>query len=282
MTKRAGDPGEVLMAEGVQKWLHRSYQESWFIAGHTRFATRGKVNRRNSHPFRYGRIIGSHNGMCDAPLKFNVDSEYLFWALNKHRGDYNKALGDVRGYWGLSWFDGNEFTLTVHNGDLALTEVEGVWYYSSDWKHLESCTGKSSRKLADGEVVKFNDQGLIGSSVTDPNIPKFESTAFTYYSTGSYYTSTGGTTTRRNYKSGGRGGYGKKAAQSWLENEDLAGAGSDDAKDYDTGWAQAWSEYTDQHTDDATSTGVTSIHSMTDEQWSHHEEQMEMFDRYSG
>jgi glucosamine 6-phosphate synthetase-like amidotransferase/phosphosugar isomerase protein len=77
MTKRATDPATAMRDEKLQKWLKNSQDSAWFIAGHTRFATRGSVNRRNSHPFRYGRIIGSHNGMVGAPGKFKVDSEFL-------------------------------------------------------------------------------------------------------------------------------------------------------------------------------------------------------------
>lgn len=256
MTKRAGDPAKVLRDDKVSKWLKGSRDSSWFIAGHTRFATRGKVNRRNSHPFRYGRIIGSHNGMCDAPDKFQVDSEYLFWALNKKRGDYNEALGEIGGYWGLSWFDGEDFYLMSHNGELAVVEVGGVWYYSSSWKHLDACTGGDCHTFGEGEVWKFNANGVVGSSADDKSSVK------PFVSTGSkwgYYASTGrsgGTTYYssnhvRNRASGGRGGAGRKAANQWWGGKDQTNgtaSGLEEIRDYDQEWADAWGTYCDEET----------------------------------
>ena len=277
MTKRAGDPQKVLLDAKVSKWLKASRDSSWFIAGHTRFATRGKVNRRNSHPFRYGRIIGSHNGMCDAPNKFQVDSEYLFWALNKKRGDYNKALDGIGGYWGLSWFDGEDFYLMSHNGELAVVEVDGVWYYSSSWKHLDACTGGDCHTFGEGEVWKFNADGLVGSSAdSDSGVKPFVSTGskWGFYSSNgrsgnTYYNGgTVGTTCLRNRKSGGRGGAGRKAAGQWWENEDQTeGAASESnvVRDYDQEWAEAWGTYCD------TEDGGGSAHSMSDEEFQNSE-----------
>lgn len=267
MTKRAGDPSKVLLDAKVQKWLKASRSKAWFIAGHTRFATRGKVNRRNSHPFRYGRIIGSHNGMCDAPDKFQVDSEYLFYALNKARGDYNKGLSEVGGYWGLSWFDGEDFYLMSHSGELAVVEIDGVWYYSSSWKHLDACTGGDCHALGEGEVWKFNANGLVGSSnVKGSEVEAFVSTSSEW----GYYSSYGKSDGTIYYSSRNRRGTGRAASGSatttknWFENENginTNGSGSGTLRDYDQEWCDAWTSYCD---DDGGSGG---IHGMTDEKF---------------
>ena len=284
MTKRAGDPSDVLCKRKVQTWLQNSQRDQWFIAGHTRFATRGKVNRRNSHPFRYGRVIGSHNGMVDAPNKFTVDSEYVFWSLNKHRGDYNKALGNISGYWGLSWYDGDNFFLMNHNGELAVVEVEGVWYYSSAWKHLDSCTGRDSRTFIEGEVWKFDSTGLIGTSnAEDSGVPAFKTEALEYwtkryggYSNSGTYEDTGNWRSQRskhtrNYKSGGRSSAGKKAAAEWWNDHEVDASIDSSVREYDKEWADAWSSYC---TDDSEGAGGSS-HTMTNEQFADAE-------RYSG
>jgi hypothetical protein len=264
MTKRAGDPSKVLLDNKVSKWLKASRDSSWFIAGHTRFATRGKVNRRNSHPFRYGRIIGSHNGMCDAPDRFQVDSEYLFWSLNKKRGDYNKALDQIGGYWGLSWFDGDDFYLMSHNGELAVVEVDGVWYYSSSWKHLDACTGGDCHTLGEGEVWKFNADGLVGSSnVEGSEVKAFVSSGskWGYYGSSgrsgatNYYAGSNGVAARRNSQTG----RGRKAANDWWRDKDQtesAASGNSEVRDYDQEWADAWGTYCDEES--------VSIHSMSD------------------
>ncbi len=260
MTKRAGDPSKVLLDAKVSKWLKASRDSSWFIAGHTRFATRGKVNRRNSHPFRYGRIIGSHNGMCDAPDRFQVDSEYLFWALNRKRGDYNKALDQIGGYWGLSWFDGDDFYLMSHHGELAVVMVDGVWYYSSSWKHLDACTGGDCHTLGEGEVWKFNAGGLVGSSnVKDSGVKAFVSAGskWGYYSnshrSGAHYSNASYGTA--NERTGG------KTANEWLSDKDQgqrsAASGSSEVHDFDQEWVDAWGAYCDEES--------ASIHTMSDD-----------------
>jgi len=230
MTKGAGDPSNVLRKKRVKKWLKSSRDTSWFIAGHTRFATRGMVNRRNSHPFRYGRIIGSHNGICDAPQKFKVDSEYLFYAINKARGDYQAGLETIGGYWGLSWYDGEHFYLLSHSGEIAYEIIDGVLYYSSSWLHLDSCTGGDSDVLKEGQVIRISPDGTVDSSSdTDSPIKPFTSNA-----------------RYRNRRSGGRGTTGRKESTSWqdaggyLSNDDTT---TDTTRDYDTEWQNAWAEY---------------------------------------
>lgn len=261
MTKGAGDPSDVIRKKRMQNWLKQSRENGWFVAGHTRFATRGKVNRRNSHPFRYGRIIGSHNGMVDAPRKFTVDSEYLFYSLNKARGAYQAGLEDISGYFGLSWYDGSDFYLLCHSGELAYEIIDGVLYYSSSWSHLDSCTGGNSTPLSEGQVIRIGPDGTIAdSTVEDSPIEKFTSTAYSHYGGkgcggySSYYDDANWKSTGRSgsytksYNSGGRGGAGRKEATAWQDQE-LDGTGNvTDAttREYDGEWQDAWADYCTQ------------------------------------
>jgi hypothetical protein len=252
MTKGAGDPSDVLRKKRVQKWLKHSRKAAWFVAGHTRFATRGKVNRRNSHPFRYGRIIGSHNGMCDAPQKFQVDSEYLFYSLNKARGDYQAGLEDISGYFGLSWYDGSDFYLLCHSGELAYEITGGVLYYSSSWSHLDSCTGGNSTPLSEGQVIRISPDGTIADSlVADSPIEKFVSTAYSYYGIKggyktSYYDDTSWNSTgssgshTKSYNYGGRINTGQRQLDS------IGDITESTTQNYDSEWQDAWADYCTQ------------------------------------
>lgn len=266
MTKGAGDPSTVLRKKRVKKWLKQSHDTGWFIAGHTRFATRGKVNRRNSHPFRYGRIIGSHNGICDAPQKFQVDSEYLLYAINKARGDYQAGLEKIGGYWGLSWYDGEHFYLLSHSGEIAYEIIDGVLYYSSSWLHLDSCTGGDSDVLKEGQVIRVSSDGTVDNSWdTDSPVKPFSSKALpNYLGCGEYnrygawnsadddrYFTSGRSSAQhyRNRRSGGRGAAGRKESTSWPHEQDAGGYLSNDdttagtTRDYDAEWQTAWAEY---------------------------------------
>jgi asparagine synthetase B (glutamine-hydrolysing) len=160
MCKRAGDPIGCLGDADFADFIDKSCYKGWFIAGHTRLATRGRVTTRNAHPFRFGRIIGCHNGCVDLPRKSNyaVDSEYLFDSLNKENGDYQKAFAEIAGYWTLAWFDGSDFYLQAHDNEVCIGRDKcGNWYYSSDWRHLEACTGPLHNVaiISDGVTIRF-------------------------------------------------------------------------------------------------------------------------------
>jgi hypothetical protein len=158
--KRAGDPLDVLTDRDFQRYLDKA-RGHWFVAGHTRQATCGHVCTRNAHPFRYGKIIGAHNGIVDAPASYKVDSEYLIDLLSKGT-DYHSALGEVAGYWGLSWYDGKYLYLQAHGTEIAIgQDKRGAWYYSSAWEHLEACASpRESIILHTGMTVRFSASGV--------------------------------------------------------------------------------------------------------------------------
>lgn len=170
--KRAGDPLACLADSEFSAFVDNP---GWFVAGHTRHATHGKVTDENAHPFRFGSIIGAHNGIVQYPRdrNYRVDSEYLFDELNRHKGDYQAAFADITGYWGLSWFDGTFFYLQAHDNDIAVgCDRRGTWYYSSDWMHLEACASpRKIRILSRGNTLRFSASG------GKERLPKFVSTA---------------------------------------------------------------------------------------------------------
>jgi len=172
--KAADDPYKMLSSAACCEYLETA--DRWFLAGHTRYATTGKVTDRNAHPFQFGHIIGAHNGMVGHPWdrKYSVDSEYLFDQLSRH-ADYQAALADVSGYWGLSWTDGGGFFLQAHGNQIAIAQhfKSGAWYYSSDARHLCACIGwtvaGTFRELAKGQTVRFAADG------TTADLPAFVS-----------------------------------------------------------------------------------------------------------
>jgi hypothetical protein len=243
MKKDADDPEKVLAQEGITNWLERSsngYKQkpgSWFIAGHTRLGTRGKAIKKNSHPFRYGNIIGSHNGIVDAPNEYEVDSQYLFDVLNQFDGDYNAAWGEISGYWGASWFDGTTFFLQVHNGDLYLTEKNGGWYYSSDDDHLLASVGYTDNiyKLKECETWGFN---YVDDKIVIKEYPQLVNTLPKYYGKYSYtYKSTYYNQQDEYLDTWGF----NNQTKSWEQEkkEPLP----DEAKDWDSEWREVWEQY---------------------------------------
>ena len=169
----AGDPLACLADDEFGDFLDKAERGAWFLAGHTRAATMGAVVDKNAHPFRYGRIIGAHNGIVYPPknARYRVDSEYLIDNLARCNGDYQTALQNVRGYWALTWFDGARFYLQAHRNEIAIgRDRRGVWYYSSDWTHLDACARVAKTELLkDGDTIAFDIKGKL------TRLPKFES-----------------------------------------------------------------------------------------------------------
>ena len=131
------------------------------IYGHTRAGTRGGNSDNNAHPFRYGDIVGAHNGVItNAPSTYAVDSMWAFDELSKvEPGEYQKALGKMQGWYMLVWRDGRD-GLTYFlswNGDLSITKVGNAFYYSSLDQHLHTATGaEPTAKFASGDVMTWD------------------------------------------------------------------------------------------------------------------------------
>lgn len=157
--KTGSDALDALATTEFSKFI--GHRGRWFLAGHTRYATRGSKTKRNAHPFRYGCIIGAHNGIVSAPHSYKVDSEYLFDSLNKAGGDYQRAFAKIDGYWGLTWFDGDAFYIQAHENDIWLgQDKRGTFYYSSDYYHLAAATGISeSWCISNGMTLRFRAGG---------------------------------------------------------------------------------------------------------------------------
>jgi hypothetical protein len=102
---------------------HKSYKDVvWgtnirVLLGHNRWATKGKINKLNAHPFEFSRVVGAHNGTLsdfsnlEDHNKFEVDSEALYNHLNTHGVD-DLAL-KLKGAFALTWYNKEEKTINL-------------------------------------------------------------------------------------------------------------------------------------------------------------------------
>jgi hypothetical protein len=247
LIKGAGDPLAVMAKPHISSWLRGERKKcvnrvpkGWFIAGHTRLGTRGAAVRRNAHPFRYGRIVGAHNGMVDAPRDYEVDSMYLFDLLDRADNDYNKALAEVTGYWGMSWYDGKDFYLQCHDGELSMVHTEDCWYYSSDDDHLKACVQCDHEKIqtfGEGETWKFSSDGTVAK------IDAFVSQAAQYWTKGGQYNRYW---SEKDYETSSyRSGASMGGTEKWWNDKEYT-ATDENVRDFDEDWRKAWSAYTEQ------------------------------------
>lgn len=162
--KKADDPINVLTEDDCTQWLDRAEREAWFVVGHTRNGTRGENTDANSHPFQYGSVIGSHNGIVDAPKDYTVDSEYCIDLLDQKRSNYQTGLENVHGYWTLSWYDTRkeELFITMHDNSCGIAKYKGAWYFSSDPDHVASVIGsRETIIMKTGQAMSFDKLGRM-------------------------------------------------------------------------------------------------------------------------
>ena len=238
--KQAVDPIDLLADSDCTDYLDRSEQSSWFIVGHTRYSTRGANVDANAHPFEYGNIIGSHNGIIDAPHNYTVDSQYLIDMLNCHDSNYQEALANDWGYWTTAWHDRakDELFLSMHDNSCGLVKYRGAWYFSSDPDHLASSLGvRDTIVMKSGDTVSFGNDGQLKWR------KKFETNMSYSY--------------KRDYRT--NGGSSKKSSSTTTAiypaysgttaTQDYSGVNDPDGtiKDYDAEFQTMWAEYANEY-----------------------------------
>jgi len=79
------------------------------LIGHNRFATTGKINKKNAHPFEFDTLIGVHNGTLTSKwelknhTQYDTDSEALYDHIELE--GLKDAIEKVQGAYSLVWYD---------------------------------------------------------------------------------------------------------------------------------------------------------------------------------
>lgn len=116
--KQTGTPWDLYQYKGCEDIFKYT---SNVLLGHNRWATKGKVNRANAHPFEFDNVAGVHNGtlrtvyQLDDHTKFDVDSENIYHHMNKH--GVHDTLPKLNGAFALVWYDKVEETINFARND---------------------------------------------------------------------------------------------------------------------------------------------------------------------
>ncbi len=125
--KRAVLPADFFTMKGfnaIMKWNNSVY------IGHNRYATQGKINSVNAHPFEHGNIVGAHNGtlrqqnLLPDHKDFEVDSENIIHSINKL--GIKETHTKLNGAFALTYFDFEEDRLCmIRNNERPLYYTTG-------------------------------------------------------------------------------------------------------------------------------------------------------------
>lgn len=161
LAKTLGDPFQLFDTSQFTEMMRTNNR---VLIGHNRFATTGKVTRRNAHPFELDTLVGVHNGTLTNKWqlkngsKYDVDSEALYHDIEEDGAE--KAINRTKGAWALVWWDKEDKTLNfLRNKERPLhycySEDKKVIFWASEAWMLTAILGREQYKH--DKVVEFNE-----------------------------------------------------------------------------------------------------------------------------
>lgn len=151
------------------------------LLGHNRYATIGKVNNINAHPFEFSNVIGVHNGTLQERSDlynqhlYDTDSESLYSHINRH--GIEDALQNCAGAYALVWWDREQETLNfLRNKDRTLfigfeDKTHNMIFASEAWMIYGAAT-RNGITVDPGKVFLLPEDTLYSFKVTNKGVDK--------------------------------------------------------------------------------------------------------------
>jgi len=176
-------PAELLARKDYKKAT--SGKKNLLMMGHNRYATKGKVNRKNAHPFKQGDITLVHNGtlwsthLLDVEDKFDTDSETICASINKN--GIKDTWKNVDGAAMLVWWDRKSKTLNfINNGKRPFhfnrTHDKRVLVWASEQWMLQGACKRKNIRLEGDKVYKLPNDSLFTFKVNESGEVSYEVT----------------------------------------------------------------------------------------------------------
>ena len=159
IVKKAGPPTELFDSGKFGSVLGKS---NALLLGHNRWATTGRINAANAHPFEFDDVFGAHNGtlrqqsLLPDHQDFEVDSENIFHSIQLD--GFAKTVGKLHGAYALSWYDMRDDTLNfARNSERTLfyckSRDNGQLFWASEAWMLTGVLGRQG--IQHGKIMAF-------------------------------------------------------------------------------------------------------------------------------
>lgn len=140
LAKSIGTPWDLYETKACEKIFHSVVK---VLIGHNRWATKGKINKTNAHPFEFEHVAGAHNGTLNTTYQlddshmFDVDSENLYYHMNAN--GVEDTIKNLNGAYALTWYDKRTHTMNlIRNNERPLfytftEDMKTLLWASEDW-----------------------------------------------------------------------------------------------------------------------------------------------------
>jgi len=166
--KQVGTPWELFECDQWGAFNRRAHR---VLLGHNRWATRGKVDNDNAHPFEHEKVVGVHNGTISAQYrlkdhkKFEVDSDNIYYNISEE--GIEETLKKLEGPFALVWYNKETGQLQmVRNKERPLyickSDDGRTYFWASEPWMLRIALSKHDIKhtdpieVKDGQLVSFD------------------------------------------------------------------------------------------------------------------------------
>lgn len=140
LVKKKGNPWDLFDSREYNSMMGYA---SYALIGHNRYATKGKINNINAHPFEFKNVVGCHNGTIRGQhrlidhQRFEVDSENIFHSIENV--GLEDTLAVLEGAYALTYWDKrSEDLVLLRNSERPLFYVmtpgdKTVFWASEKW-----------------------------------------------------------------------------------------------------------------------------------------------------
>lgn len=165
--KGMNEAGPFLFDIKISKALEDT--KPFFIAGHCRAATIGKINEETAHPYRHRHIQGMHNGTVpsmDPGKEFDethTDSRMIIESLAEN--GLEKTIEDMKyGAYALVWANNQDKTLNFYRNDKRtlyfMETTDGTIYWASETCFLNFIKDRSWCSSSYFKEIKSAESGV--------------------------------------------------------------------------------------------------------------------------